>query len=256
MNIVLIGAGNMGGAMLKGLSKYNITVVDKNQNRLNELKNLYSNISISTDIPNLDNKVVILAIKPQVLDFVSFSGNAKAIISILAGTPIEKIKQKVNAKYYVRAMPNVAALNLKSVTSVVGDVEFKNEALQILSSIGKTIWLNSQKELDIATGLAASSPAWLAIIAEALTDGAVNLGLPRDKALEYVGGLFEGVGSVLQTTHPAIFKDMVCSPAGTTIAGVQKLEQNGIRSAFIEAMDACYNRALELGKEKKWKKYY
>jgi len=145
-------------------------------------------------------------------------------------------------------MPNVAALNLKSVTSVVGDLEFKDEALEILSSIGKAIWLNSEKELDIATGLAASSPAWLAIVAEALADGAVNLGLPRDKAYEYLGGLFEGVGSVLESKHPALFKDMVCSPGGTTIAGVAKLEKEGVRSAFIEAMDECYNRACKLAK--------
>jgi pyrroline-5-carboxylate reductase len=247
MEIILVGAGNMGSAMLKGLSQYNISVVEKSQEKLEELKKLYPNIKTFSDIPDISEKVLILAIKPQVLDLIKTQGKAKAVISILAGTPIEKIKAKVEAKYYIRAMPNVAAMNLKSVTSVVGDIEFKDEALEILSSIGKAIWLNSQKELDIATGLGASSPAWLAIVAEALADGAVNLGLPRDKAYEYLGGLFEGVGSVLDNTHPAIFKDIVCSPGGTTIAGVAKLEKDGVRSAFIEAMSDCYFRAKELG---------
>ena len=246
MEIILIGAGNMGSAMLKGLSKYNITVVEKDEQKLDSLKELYKDIKTATTIPNIDGKVVVLAVKPQVLNLIKASGRAEAIISILAGTPIAKIKDQLDAKYYIRAMPNIAALNLKSVTSVVGDTEFKDDALKILSTIGKAIWLNSEKELDVATGLAASSPAWLAMVAEALADGAVNLGLPRDKAYEYLGGLFEGVGSVLESTHPAIFKDMVCSPGGTTIAGVATLEKNMLRSAFIEAMDECYNRACKL----------
>ena len=247
MEIILIGAGNMGAAMLRGLSRYSVTVVEKDEQKLKSLKEIYSNINTTTEVPNIDGKVVILAIKPQILRAISANGKAEAIISILAGTPIAKIKEQLDAKYYIRAMPNVAALNLKSVTSVVGDIEFKNEALEILSSIGKAIWLNSEKELDIATGLAASSPAWLAIVAEAMADGAVNLGLPRDKAYEYLGGLFEGVGSVLEQKHPALFKDMVCSPGGTTIAGVAKLEENRVRSAFIEAMQECYIRAEKLG---------
>jgi len=246
MKLLLIGAGNMGFAMLKGLQKYNITVVEKNVDRANKLKTIYKNIKITNKIPDINDKIVILAIKPQSLNSLKVEGKAEALISILAGTTIEKLKNIVNAKYYIRAMPNVAALNQKSVTSVVGDIEFKDKALEILSSIGKAIWLNSQKELDIATGLAASSPAWLAMIAEALADGAVNLGLPRDKAYEYLGGLFEGVGSVLEDTHPALFKDMVTSPGGTTIAGVKVLEEKSVRSSFIEAMSSCYERAKNL----------
>jgi len=246
MEIILVGAGNMGSSMLKGLSKYKIYVVEKDINKLNNLKKTYPNIKPVVEIPNTNGKILILAVKPQVLSSIKTKGKAKAVISILAGTPISKIKEQIDARYYIRAMPNIAALNLKSVTSVVGDIEFKNEALEILSSIGKAIWLNSEKELDIATGLAASSPAWLAIVAEAMADGAVNLGLPRDKAYEYLGGLFEGVGSVLDSKHPALFKDMVCSPGGTTIAGVAKLEKEGVRSAFIEAMEECYNRACKL----------
>jgi pyrroline-5-carboxylate reductase len=250
MQIVLIGAGNMGSAMLKGLSKYDICVVEKSENRLKEIKDEYPNVDVATVIPNIDGKIVVLAIKPQVLGSIEASGKAEAIISILAGTPIAKIKGQLDSRYYIRAMPNVAAMNLKSVTSVVGDADFKDKALEIIGSIGKAIWLNSEKELDIATGLAASSPAWLAIVAESLADGAVNLGLPRDKAYEYLGSLFEGVGSILEDTHPANFKDIVTSPGGTTAAGLVELERAGVRSAFIEAMSGCYNRSKELGSNK------
>jgi len=246
MDIVLIGAGNMGSAMLKGLSKYSVTVVEANDKRREELSKLYSNVEFSATIPDISKKVVILAIKPQSLQYLKVSGEAEAVVSILAGTPISKLKEKIDAKFYIRAMPNVAALNLKSVTSVVGDVEFKEQAMEILSTIGKAIWLNSEKELDIATGLGGSAPAWLAIVAEALADGAVNLGLPRDKSYEYLGALFEGVGSVLNDTHPAKFKDIVTSPGGTTAAGLYTLEESAVRSAFIKAMESCYDRAKGL----------
>jgi len=245
MDIVLIGAGNMGSAMVSGLSKYNLTIVDKDKFKVDALMERYG-VKGTTDVPNVDDKVVILAVKPQVLENIHLEGKAKALISILAGVSLDRLKKQIDAKYYVRAMPNVAAINQKAVTSLVGDEEFRDSAIELLNSIGKTVWLNSEKELDIATGLAASSPAWLAIVAEALADGAVNLGLPRDKAYEYLGGLFEGVGSVLEDKHPAIFKDMVTSPGGTTIAGIEVLEEKAIRSAFIEAMKACYNRAKEM----------
>ncbi len=249
MKLLLIGAGNMGAAMLKGLNSYDVSVVEKSETRRVEIKKLYPNVTFFDSIPSLNGRVVILAIKPQALSSLETKGEANAVISILAGTPIVKIKEKIKADFYIRAMPNIAAINQKSVTSVVGNSEFKAEALEILSSIGKAIWLNSEKELDIATGLGGSAPAWLAIVAEALADGAVNLGLPRDKAQEYLGALFEGVGSVLENMNPAAFKDIVSSPGGTTIAGIATLEERAARAAFIEAMKSSYERSQELGKK-------
>jgi pyrroline-5-carboxylate reductase len=249
MEIVLIGAGNMGSAMLAGLSSYSVTVVERDSQKAAALKEKYSDITVQSVAPDITAKVVILAIKPQSLESLELFGKAEAVISILAGTPIANIKKIVDAEYYIRAMPNVAALKQKSVTSVVGDSGFKEEALKILSTIGTPIWLKSEKELDIATGLAASSPAWLAIVAEALADGAVNLGLGRAESYAYLGGLFEGVGALLKEMKPAEFKDIVSSPGGTTIAGVAALEERAVRAAFIEAMASCYDRALELGKK-------
>ena len=249
MKLLLVGAGNMGSAMLKGLGSYTISVVEKSQARKEVLQERYPNVTFLNEAPKIDGYVVILAIKPQALGSLKLEGKADAVISILAGTPIAKLKEKIEANFYIRAMPNIAALNQKSVTSVVGDVEFKEQALEILRSIGKAIWLNSEKELDIATGLGGSAPAWLAIVAEALADGAVNLGLPRDKAQEYLGALFEGVGSVLEDTHPATFKDMVTSPGGTTAAGLYELEEGKVRSSFIKAMESCYCRAQKLARK-------
>ena len=248
MKLLLIGAGNMGSAILKNLISYDIEVVERNPKRVEELKWDYPALKLLDKIPDIKGYVVILAVKPQVLDTLDLRGRAKAIISILAGTPLSALKYKIQADYYIRAMPNIAAIKQKSVTSLTGDEEFREKAVEILSSIGKTIWLNSEKELDIATGLAGSAPAWLAMVAEALSDGAVNLGLPRDKAYEYIPMLFEGVGALLEDEHPAILKDKVMSPAGTTASGYATLEKGGVRDSFMEAMMSAYQKSQELRK--------
>lgn len=242
MKLLLIGAGNMGSAMLKGLQEYDITVVEKNSSRADELSKMYKNTKIVNEIPSLDDFLVILAIKPKSLESLEVSGEAKGLISILAGVTLRTLKSKINAKMYVRAMPNMAALKQKSATSLCGDTELKTDAIAVLSTIGKCFWLESEDELDIATGLAGSAPAWIALVAEALSDGAVNLGLKRDISYEYIAALFDGVGSVLEDEHPAILKDKVTSPKGTTIAGIKKLEEGKVRNAFMEAMKASYER--------------
>lgn len=246
MKLLLIGAGNMGGAMLEGLQSYDITVVEAYQKRVDELKLIYPDLKIVDRIPSLDDFLVLLAIKPQSLEALHVEGQAKGLISILAGTKLEKLKAKIDAKYYVRAMPNMAALVQKSATSLCGDIELKDDAMDILGSIGKCFWLESENELDIATGLAGSAPAWLALVAEALSDGAVNLGLKREITYEYIAALFEGVGVVLQDEHPALLKDKVTSPNGTTIAGIAKLEEGKVRDGFIKAMKASYEKAKKM----------
>jgi len=246
VKLLLIGAGNMGGAMLKGLFSYDITVVEAYKKRADELKKLYPKIKIVDKIPPLDDFLVILAIKPQSLESLHVEGQARGLISILAGTKLEKLKEKIDAKYYIRAMPNMAALVQKSATSLCGDLELKDDALIVLGSIGKCFWLGSENELDIATGLAGSAPAWLALVAEALSDGAVNLGLKRDITYKYIAALFEGVGVVLQDEHPALLKDKVTSPNGTTIAGIAMLEEGKVRDGFIKAMRASYEKTKEM----------
>ncbi len=247
MKLLLIGAGNMGGAMLQGLQSYDITVVEAYPNRVEELKELYPNLKIVSEIPALDGYITILAIKPQSFKALHVKGKAEGLISILAGTKLEKLKEKIDAKFYVRAMPNMAALVQKSATSLCGDIELKDKSIEILSSFGKCFWLDSENELEIATGLAGSAPAWIALVAEALSDGAVNLGLKRDITYKYIAALFEGVGTVLRDEHPALLKDKVTSPNGTTIAGIAKLEEGKVRDSFIKAMKASYEKTKEMG---------
>jgi len=246
MKLLLIGAGNMGGAMLGGLHVKDITVVEAYKPRVEELKKLYPNIKIVSEIPPLYGYIVILAIKPQSLESLNVEGIAKGLISILAGVNLERLKAKIDSEFYVRAMPNMAALVQKSATSLCGDIELKDTSIEILDTIGECFWLDSEDALDIATGLAGSAPAWIALVAEALSDGAVNLGLKRELTYKYIATLFEGVGIVLRDEHPAILKDKVTSPNGTTIAGIAALEEGKVRDSFIKAMEASYNRTKKL----------
>ncbi|MDD2367763.1 MAG: pyrroline-5-carboxylate reductase dimerization domain-containing protein, partial [Sulfuricurvum sp.] len=128
-------------------------------------------------------------------------------------------------------------------TSLVGDNEISTNAIALFNTIGATLWLNSEKELDIATALAGSGPAYLALIAEALCDGAVREGLKRDDAMVLMRGLFEGFGKLIQTVHPAILKDNVMSPGGTTAAGYGALEKGNVRNGCMEAIRAAHERA-------------
>lgn len=248
MKLLLIGAGNMGGAMLQGLHVKEITVVEANTTRANVLREKYPTIHIVSEIPSLEGYVVILAIKPQSFASLQTKGIAEGVISIMAGISLEKLRAGIMAKHYIRSMPNMAASVGKSATSLCGDVALKDIAMDVLSSIGYCFWLESEKELDIATGIAGSAPAWIALVAEALSDGAVNLGMKRELTYAYVAALFEGVGEVLKNEHPALLKDKVMSPAGTTAAGYAKLEEGKVRDSFIKAMEAAYERAKGMSK--------
>lgn len=246
MKLLLIGAGNMGGAMLEGLHVKDITVVEHNLSRAKVLQERYTTLKIVQEIPALDGYIVILAIKPQVFSALQTQGVADGVISIMAGITLSTLRSNISAKQYVRAMPNMAAMAQKSATSLCGDLALKEVALDILGTIGCCFWLESEKELDIAMGLAGCAPAWIALVAEAMSDGAVKLGLKRELTYPMIAALFEGMGEVLKHEHPAILKDKVMSPAGTTVAGYAKLEEGGVRDSFIKAMEAAYERSKAL----------
>jgi len=227
----------MANALFDGLkSKYRVTIVTRETTKN---KNF-----------DINNRHIIFAIKPYALREVAqkLDGKANTIYSILAGTTLKSLKESINSKYYVRAMPNIAAQNQKSMTSLCGDTSTKNISIDIFNSIGNTLWLNSEKEIDIATAIAGSGPAFLALVAEAISDGGVNMGLKRDNADILVQGLFESFNSLIGSNPVSHIKNSVMSPAGTTSAGVQELEKKAVRSAFIQTIEKSVNRAVELSK--------
>jgi pyrroline-5-carboxylate reductase len=249
--VTFIGNGNMALSIAKGLKdNYKIEIVGRDLKKLDSFeKNLGMKIEryLLDDFDTTD-KTVILCIKPANVEEVStkLKGKARVIYSVLAGTSLKKLRTNFNPHAVVRTMPNLAASIGKSITTLTGDEEFRGEAEEILGAIGDTRWLSSEKEIDIATALGGSGPAYLALIAEALADGAVKQGLKRDDAMAIMRGLFSGFGELIQDIHPALLKDGVMSPGGTTAAGYSALEDGNVRSACIEAIEKAYKRAIEL----------
>jgi len=250
-SITFIGNGNMALSIAKGLkNNYKIEVVGRSIKKLEEFE---KELGISIDKflmkdLNVTGKRVILCVKPANVEEVSkqLHGKAAVIFSVLAGTAIQKLKSNFNTDAVVRTMPNLAASVQHSMTTLTGDLKYKDEAEEIMGAIGPTRWLSSEKELDIATALAGSGPAYLALIAEALADGAVKQGLKREDAMAIMRGLFGGFGELIQDVHPALLKDGVMSPGGTTAAGYGALEKGNVRNACIDAIESAYGRAKEL----------
>lgn len=245
--LLLVGVGNLGGAILDGLLKKNVevTAVVHTKERADLLvkKHKTLKVEIAQDTVNVDKKTVIMAVKPGSFGDIRFEGRAKLFVSVMAKVYIDDLKSSVDADAYIRAMPNLAARCEKSVTAVTGSHSVKTEALALFESIGKSVWVDSEDELNIATALAGSAPAFLALVAEALTDGAVRTGLKRGVAEEMTKGLFDGFSALLEGSHPAKIKEEVMSPKGTTAAGVFELEKDGVRASFMKAIEAAYLKA-------------
>ena len=245
--ITFIGNGKMALSIAKGLKDtYTIEVIGRTQEALEQFETALGSSVQKTlyEDSTCEGKTLILCVKPSNLPEIStrLQGKAKTLYSVLAGTSLSSL-HSISAVSYVRAMPNLAAQVGLSMTSLVGDIALRDEAVALFSSIGNTLWLGSEKELDIATALAGSGPAYLTLIAEALCDGAVREGLKRDDAMALMRGLFEGFGTLIQTTHPALLKDSVMSPGGTTAAGYGALENFGVRNGCMEAIRLAYEKA-------------
>jgi len=249
--ITFIGNGNMALSIAKGLkNSYQIEVVGRDFEKINKFEDELG-VEIKKaliDDFNMDDKTVMFCVKPANVEEIAtrIRGKARVIFSVLAGTTLSKLKQNLHSHAVVRTMPNLAASIGKSMTTLTGDEEFKKEAEELLGTIGTTLWLSSEKELDIATALAGSGPAYLALIAEALTDGAVKQGMKRADAVRTMCGLFGGFGELIQDIHPALLKDAVMSPGGTTAAGYGALEDGNVRASCIDAVAKAYKKATEL----------
>ena len=249
--ITFIGNGNMALSIAQGLKgKYNIEVVGRDMKKLDAFEkalNVQTDKSLLEDF-DINNKTLMLCVKPANVEEVSkkLKGKARVLLSVLAGTSIEKLKKHFKAKAVVRTMPNLAASVGASMTTLTGDESVKKEAEDLLASVGSTLWLTSEKEIDIATALAGSGPAYLALVAEALADGAVKQGLKREDAMVTMRGLFAGFGTLIQEVHPALLKDGVMSPGGTTAAGYAALEEGNVRASCMNAIEKAYEKTKGL----------
>lgn len=263
MKISCIGTGAMGGAIMRAICKKydvsDITVTDKNatagENFAKETGCFYAATNEAA-INGAD--YILIAVKPQFLGEV-FAEIKDAItkdavvISMAAGVKIEKLQAWAPNARFVRMMPNVCAQIGEAMTAVTWNDNITAEegetVKEILSAAGRVEQV-PEKLMDCVTAVSGSGPAFVFMFIEAMADAAVRCGMPRSQAYTYAAQtLYGSAGMVLATgKHPAELKDMVCSPAGTTIQGVAALEKNGFRNAVIEAVTEAYNKSVDLGK--------
>ncbi len=180
----------------------------------------------------------------------------KLLLSIAAGVPIVTLEGGLEDRTrVVRTMPNTPALVGAGASAYAAGQYATAEDLQavaaILESVGTAVCL-SEKMLDAVTGLSGSGPAYIFLVIEALSDGGVEMGLPRDVATRLAAQTVLGAGRLVLETgrHPGELKDMVTSPGGTTIEGLRALEQSGVRAAFMNAVRAATEKSRRLGGHK------
>jgi pyrroline-5-carboxylate reductase len=261
--IGFIGMGNMGYALLKGVLKEFPTEAVMFTARTMETKR---RVYQETQVPYAESnaecanacKYVILAVKPQyypvVLKQIRYAVTAEhVIISLAPGITIDSLKDTLGSdRRIVRAMPNTPALIGEGMTGLsFQKEEFSQEEIELIhllfGAVGK--YMDVEERLMSAVVCASgSSPAYVYQFIEALADGAVKYGLPRDQAYVFAAQAVAGAARMVLETgeHPAVLKDKVCSPGGTTIAGVAALEDAGMRSAVLKACDACYEKERSL----------
>ena len=268
--ISFIGGGNMAEAILsKALSsgiadRTDMTVCDISQERRNYLKEKYSiEVYESADDAVGSADIIFFAVKPQ-----HFAGavetfdkllDGKAVVSIMAGVSIKKIKDTIKSDCRVlRVMPNTPALVGAGMSVLCTETDLHDDehafVKSIFQALGETEIL-SEKYIDAVTGVSGSGPAYVYMFIEAMADAGVLNGLPRDTAYKLAAQTVLGAGKMIIDTklHPGKLKDMVSSPGGTTIEAVASLEKDGLRNAVINAVNACTKKSKSLGKATKEK---
>ncbi len=265
MEIGFIGLGNMasaiiGGMLEKGIVKADEVIgYDKSEEAAAKAAEKYQILTafeMESVVKDVD--ILFLAVKPQVLPAVlpeigKMIEKETIIVSIAAGKTVAYLEENLGRQdlKIVRCMPNTPALVLEGCTGVCSNKNVSEEemtkVLAILSSFGKAVQVTEQM-MDIVVGISGSSPAYVFMFIEAMADAAVLAGMPRAMAYTFCAQAVLGSAKLLLETgkHPGELKDMVCSPAGTTIEAVKVLEECGFRAGIIDAVEACIDRSRNL----------
>lgn len=261
MKYGFIGCGNMGGAIASALCKStkSILISDPNEKATLLAQKLDCAIGSNIDVVGKCERL-FLAVKPQVLESVltplsAYLKESKpVIITMAAGIQISKIEQMIGAQLpVIRIMPNTpvsigCGTILYCHNEMVTD-EILNDFLSDMQPCGMLDRI-SENLIDAASALSGCGPAYAYMFIDALADGAVACGVPRDKALSYAANTLLGAAKMVQETaqHPGQLKDAVCSPGGSTIVGVKVLEEKNFRGAVIDCIHSAFQKTRELGK--------
>ena len=264
-SVLIIGVGNMGASLARGLlsSKLGQSIHLRLHDQHTQLTEPFEDdyrVTILEDLAAekaLPDSVVILCTKPQDLGVVAqkITGKIKEsalVISILAAMETTDISKILKFKGgVVRAMPNIAATVGEAATAMCKNAVCTDQQMalahEIFTSVGTASW-TKESLMDAVTGLSGSGPAYIYMVIEALTDGGVKMGLPRALALELATQTVLGSAKLVQSSgkHPAVLRDQVTTPGGTTITAIHELEDRGLRAMLISAVATATDRSKVL----------
>lgn len=262
-----IGAGAMAEAIASGMirkglcSGSDILMSNRSQEKLQKLQ---QSLSIAVAESNsqviAEAEYIIIAVKPQQFPAVCRELQNKpqkeqTVISIMAGVPVDTIREAMGDAAVFRAMPNTPAKIGWGMTGVAADAaanaEQREMVQRMFDSVGQTVFVE-ESYMDAVGAVSGCGPAYMYQILEALADGAVMAGLPRAMSYQLAAQTMAGSAMMLLETgeHPGMLKDQVTSPGGTTIRAIKVMEDHGVRSALMEAVQQAYLRSKELGEKK------
>jgi pyrroline-5-carboxylate reductase len=262
--IGFIGCGKMGSALIDGLiasgtcGGENIVATDISREMIEKVAAASGFRALESGVEVADSsEIIVLCVKPNdaagALENVRPHLAGKLVISIAAGVKIAALQKAAGPDAHLaRVMPNTPALIHRGAACYsIGENATPEDAAaveRIFRAVGR-VFPVKEDLLDVVTGLSGSGPAYVYVVIEAMADAGVLMGLPRDLALQLSAQTVAGAAEMVLRTghHPAQLKDMVTSPGGTTIAGLETLEQAGVRSAFLKAVRAATERSRELG---------
>jgi len=265
-NITFIGGGNMAGALIQGLIANGVPgkqlrVAEPNADRRWVLEDQYGIQTFANNraaIAGIGSGAVVLAVKPGVVKAVLSEiaigmDSGLLVVSIAAGVPMARLAAVLpQGQPLVRVMPNTPALVRAGISAMLfsdGLSEIKRElARRIMEAVGEVLEVTDEALMEAVTALSGSGPAYVYLMAEALSDGGVACGLPREFADRLAVKTLLGSARMIDESgqHPAVLKNQVTSPGGTTIAGVAQLETSGVRGALIAAVRAAWKRSCEM----------
>jgi pyrroline-5-carboxylate reductase len=256
VELVLVGAGKMGGAILTGALKAEMVTVEEvgiyhpdPKRRAHLCEHFGVNEVNEVTIHNAGT--VLIAVKPQVFERIAplLNGSGASFLSIMAGISAETLADRLDSRLITRAMPNLGSrigLSATAIASLPGvskkDVDF---AIRLFESVG-SVYEIPETLFDAFTGLAGSGPAFVAVVAEAMADGGVRVGFTRELAADLVRQVLLATARLLEAKGPGAIKDEVSSAGGTTITGIKALEKHRLRYALIDAIEAATSRARQL----------
>jgi pyrroline-5-carboxylate reductase len=265
VSITFVGGGTMAEALIRGLlskglaTGSQITVSDPLQERRAHLS---EQLGIRTCCSNVEAvagaELVVLAIKPQALgevleELADRIDSSALLLTIVAGARIDTIRSALGTGAIVRIMPNTPGqigegISVWTATGEVSPPQME-QAREIVGALGEQVYVEDEEYLDMATALSGSGPAYVFYFAEALIDAGVHLGFSRAVARKLVLQTVRGSAIFAQKTglHPAVLRNMVTSPGGTTAAGLYQLDKGGLRAAVSRAVWAAYQKARYLG---------